>query len=1620
MAKTRSQTSASGSGKDGKDQKESWKNLLKSRNLEELTNMSKSGLNQENKRQKLMSIKANDQEKDLDFFHPRSYVESSIETTGEMEKDFSKTMAGDSKVLNSHGIDIKQDTKWQDNDKQGSLVHAMKGSNDNLSDESMVLFTQEEQEQKAAKNTDSESIHSLQVAGADKDRKALVQEKRENLFISLSQNTDDITICSWPSQALVQIINQVQPYREEFPMELYTKCNSRLLRRLVIDIRNDMMDTDSDEILLTKIHKTTGIFTMHTKTWEIFGFDREDLVDIYAEFLLAQNEVMLHEIEDMSSRKIQSLLFRGQDEMNEAEIEPINVHLALPFSKADVLSQLQQIIVKATREHNLDKIDKDTDMSEDDDDVLIFVKLEKETSITIIAKWSGHLLLNILHEWHELQQKDFDEEYYMGIPSTQLRFHVVEVQKMLTKTDRIHVSIRKREAEIYSRATRDWEIEAWDSTDLAIIYKQWCKCLGRKIILKENNQMFNDLMEMNEDMVAGCAPEVKFSVQLNTNFSNCNKLLVKDTHGEEEEFQASELFATLSRSTQDYNICTWCNQSLITITAKFMNTYHIVNSHDLKTIDPRVLRKYLIFARRFLHLSKSDRKIRSAVRNLGIFHPHIEDWEIDNMSETDMILILQTAEKITEERKQMIGNSSIIALRRMIREFRDNTRRMGSLSGLQFQSEEGKKNEVQEIIKGMYVTEDEDDTVVSMLYYFDLCGKKNKQEKENKKLNKKEDLDEEEKQKRFIRAQECESGSGHVTIKEEETEKATKNIPTVTPMKKSLHSTNAKETRLEENNMVYDNSITERNSKRIKKAKDSEEYGQLRRSKRVEQLPEKSYLEEEMLEDNKVGEVLNVESTTADWEIETMDNPSVRETYLRCLQKRGVFSKLEDIQQFEIEHLRKEIFKARDQEIEIANKTEEIMQPEVEQCGDTILEDAIMHNNEDTNKEQAAVGDEYMEDVDESNKVESRDEIWESDQQENKQTPPQAHMEETKETESTIKVKSKPLQVNENQPFVGIRGRPATNLRGFHINDVQVQEQDDENVPPSTQQFPRVEGQTKMKYILRVRLATRVNSHVPSLVKKFIRVLRQADSTLQIFPFNTHSMSENDIITDEKDLPTEENQIRKWAVGIHMTRSNKLAFAIRVCTTYKFRNLKDMIFGWCGQNDCYVSFSNIESERIFRAGWIQGLHPHYHNRDRIRDLLVQSNPHLRTQISVYARTIYITNEDGTRTFTEALAVDGSMDVKNEIIRTLCRANLNPSYPGARYLPFRMSDELTENDFKLAMNYHNGYLKTIYTKTLEVKQPHVIRQSVSNASQSLSFLQWIRMFRTSNGLLFSNVEHIQKTRIRLIYHRQYERNVTILMSQLFALSSDEFGRAATETMLGSEAKFQVKADNLGVENEYAASCATFIRSLPQKKNIQPPRRPNKLSFGNPGVQEYTPTKSFASVVSPNNGAKQSQQRVVHNISGSQEEKHQQKNQSTTEMRNAMEEELRELVHKEMETMNKKNITHFEQKIENMKKNMDSGLENLKQEMETKLQVSEENLLKIFSKNQAQTNVKFDQMSDLIKKNQEYSEAKAEIRSQAQNESLNKILIYLQGGARPSMPPLVTPRAVERGSRRGEAI
>ena len=105
---------------------------------------------------------------------------------------------------------------------------------------------------------------------------------------------------------------------------------------------------------------------------------------------------------------------------------------------------------------------------------------------------------------------------------------------------------------------------------------------------------------------------------------------------------------------------------------------------------------------------------------------------------------MRLGEKISDQRKHKIENSTTLVLPIMMREFRVNFRRMGSLSGLHFMLEACKAQEFKEATKEMYVKKDNGDTNVSMLCKFNLCIMEINQGK-NLKKNQKEYLTEEEK-----------------------------------------------------------------------------------------------------------------------------------------------------------------------------------------------------------------------------------------------------------------------------------------------------------------------------------------------------------------------------------------------------------------------------------------------------------------------------------------------------------------------------------------------------------------------------------------------------------------------------------------------------------------------------------------------------------------------------------------------------------------------------------------------------------------------------------------------------------------------------------------------------------
>ena len=185
----------------------------------------------------------------------------------------------------------------------------------------------------------------------------------------------------------------------------------------------------------------------------------------------------------------------------------------------------------------------------------------------------------------------------------------------------------------------------------------------------------------------------------------------------------------------------------------------------------------------------------------------------------------------------------------------------------------------------------------------------------------------------------------------------------------------------------------------------------------------------------------------------------------------------------------------------------------------------------------------------------------------------------------------------------GLRGK-RQNLNGWNIKSAMTnvggnlhntvfhpnQTTKSDVVPPS-----------KNYFYIRANISTVGNgTHVPTIVRKFMKALRNSDPTIQLQPFDQDNNDQDAILDTESLLPDDPTAILTWVRGISST-SRRIYFSIRVSNTCLLKELRTDIFGWCKTNRCWIDMDYIASEKLFSCGWICGLHPRLYNRNELLD-----------------------------------------------------------------------------------------------------------------------------------------------------------------------------------------------------------------------------------------------------------------------------------------------------------------------------------------------------------------------------------------------------------------------------------
>ena len=1137
--------------------------------------------------------------------------------------------------------------------------------------------------------------------------------------------------------------------------------------------------------------------------------------------------------------------------------------------------------------------------------------------------------------------------------------------------------------------------------------------------------------------------------------------------------------AMLNSQTSDAEIRSWGNKALITITAKVMSKNKVYCQMELRSIAPSIIRAYLIQEKAQLQM---DEIYVSDNNDEGIYYIGIKEWEKKNITMNEKRIILGFMIGNDNDEEKRIDKLEIQQLEQEIEERQQKYFQASTKRGIKFPSIMASETELKKF----------------MLYV------KSSENVLNTQLNKKEDLTEEGKQlqKRYQQVQNEEvvnratnNPVGDVCSVKNPC-KPTKITPTkvLAPRKKKSNKLkdgikcrkqekevlrrNKKLDKMIEQNFEEDNQYSpSRNISYQQTIKSTPKQSEDKlRSFNVNVLPpqdmkqntstipclkhqcgnevvtEQKFItptknqtnySETQIEDAIMEreDTIIIDYLTTNDEIDDLTIEEAQYVYFDCLSKRGIAANEKDINELQIEDLRKYLREARDQEKDIFfnmtknepennNLNKDRVSPketsdpiweaqEEEKHSIETLEIETPIKNQSENMESSTQKNEPKEQ--ENGTTISSKAFKQSTLAMNKSTklshpqqiklnknPPEMEIRTKKKiNQQNTKGKEWTLVTNNKYAFKGL-GHSAQNLLGMCTNEIITTQQPKNNIKDYKHTTSTKHERTT--FYMRVNLAmNKESNHIPSLIKKFVRIIRQADPTILVLPFLPQSKQDSLIITDEKHLPETEIELQQWAGGIHTTKFGKLGFSLRVSNTMKYKELKGIIFSWCTNNGCYVKFDNIQSDSIFRAGWISHIHPMFHNRDKLKEHITRDHPDLASKIHIYPRNIFIKNDDNTRTITEAVAIDGDYHARDKIMKMLHTTKIDDKYVNAMYLPFRATGDLTTMHHRQAMQTHNEYIKNMYTKVLTVSLPQS-EFKILNSTKSITFCDWIKLYNSSGKDVFYMVECYDNTKVRLLYSNQYESEVAALVLNLFNHVTQTFGTEVATTILGSENNYTPALETGEIEIAYAAECAKRIKNTPTKTNIDHiPFQRNKTTtyYGKPPIDKTNPT-SYARAVGLSTW-KTNPNKIKNN------EKDLEALQKTVE---SLQSSLTLLETTMEQKLNAKIISNITNQMSTQREQIYQELTHTKTELETKIESSSTELQTIILQKEKAVEFKVAELAHVIRSTQTEAEKRAETRAHQMQDQFNTATQHLLAEMRALMSTNPKPpNVVERGSHGG---
>lgn len=233
----------------------------------------------------------------------------------------------------------------------------------------------------------------------------------------------------------------------------------------------------------------------------------------------------------------------------------------------------------------------------------------------------------------------------------------------------------------------------------------------------------------------------------------------------------------------------------------------------------------------------------------------------------------------------------------------------------------------------------------------------------------------------------------------------------------------------------------------------------------------------------------------------------------------------------------------------------------------------------------------------------------------------------------------------------------------------------------------------RLNIYIRPRLHVQDKRHAPTLIKSFIRVLRQIDPTLVLLPLDEKDTSLNHILQNENSLPDNEDAMSRWIAKIKYNVHKKLCFSARISITMPTQEFKSHAFPWCKEHQHWITFDEIKAEETFTAGWLCGVHHKNVDIDGLKNWICshEGGNELRDLLKLYPRKIWQSVPNSTeRRMTDVLAIDGCAKNSGKILKYIYSIKWKGIYDSITFIPMKINDVFTALDMLRAIDAQNAY------------------------------------------------------------------------------------------------------------------------------------------------------------------------------------------------------------------------------------------------------------------------------------------------------------------------------------------